>query len=68
MFLVGGSILEHGVPALHHVFEGLTADKGAWRIPLGMLIDAVVGIIAGVILVAAYAAIRKMRGKSALPA
>jgi uncharacterized protein len=68
MFLVGGSILEHGVPALHHFAEGLTSAAGAWHTPVGMLIDAVVGILAGAILVAIYAGIRKARGKSALPA
>jgi len=68
MFLVGGSILEHGIPALHHWVEGLTEDAGAWHTPVGMLVDAVVGLVAGGILVGLYALVRKMRGKSALPA
>jgi hypothetical protein len=68
MFLVGGSILEHGVPALHHAIEAATADSGAWHAPLGMLFDAVVGIVAGTILVTVYALVRKVRGKPALPA
>ncbi|MEJ5991105.1 DUF808 domain-containing protein [Ramlibacter sp. PS3R-8] len=68
MFLVGGSILEHGLPPLHHLAADLTERAGAWRVPAGMLIDAVVGIVAGSVLVAAYAAVRKVRGKSALPA
>jgi uncharacterized protein len=68
MFLVGGSILEHGVPALHHWVEGFTEDAGAWHTPVAMLADAVVGLVAGGILVAVYALVRKMRGKSALPA
>ena len=68
MFLVGGSILEHGVPALHHLAADWTERAGPWHLPVGMLIDAAVGIVAGVVLVAAYAAFRKLRGKSALPA
>ena len=68
MFLVGGSILEHGVPALHHAFEEATADRGAWRIPLGMLFNLLVGVVAGAILVAVYAVVRRARGKPALPA
>ncbi|MCD6077150.1 MAG: putative rane protein [Ramlibacter sp.] len=68
MFLVGGSILEHGVPPIHHAAAEIIEGAGAWHLPVGMLIDAAVGIVAGAILVAAYAAIRKMRGKSALPA
>ena len=68
MFLVGGSIIEHGIPALHHAAEGITEHAGAWHLPAGMLVDALVGIAVGAILVAMYAAIRRMRGKSALPA
>lgn len=68
MFLVGGSILEHGVPALHHFAEDLTENAGTWRIPVSMLFDAAVGIAAGCVLVAAYAVLRKVRGKPALPA
>jgi uncharacterized protein len=68
MFLVGGSILEHGVPALHHAAEETTSRAGALAMPAGMLFDAVVGIVAGAVLVAIYALVRRMRGKSALPA
>jgi predicted DNA repair protein MutK len=68
MFLVGGSILEHGLPPLHHALEGLNPDTSAWHTPVGMLLDAVVGIVTGAVLVAAYAVVRRLRGKSALPA
>jgi predicted DNA repair protein MutK len=68
MFLVGGSIIEHGIPALHHAVEGVTEGAGAWHVPVGMLADAVVGIVVGALVVAVYAGIRKLRGKSALPA
>lgn len=68
MFLVGGSILEHGVPALHHLAEDFSGEAGAWRIPLSMLFDGLVGVAAGIVLVAAYALLRKIRGKPALPA
>jgi uncharacterized protein len=68
MFLVGGSILEHGIPPLHHAVEGVTGNAGAWDAPLAMVVDAVVGLLAGAMLVAVYAGIRKLRGKPALPA
>jgi len=68
MFLVGGSILEHGLPPLHHAMEGFTDSAGALRVPAGMLFDAVVGIVAGAVLVALYALGRRLRGKPALPA
>ncbi|MEJ8836658.1 DUF808 domain-containing protein [Ramlibacter sp. AN1133] len=68
MFLVGGSILEHGIPPLHHTMEEATADAGALRVPAGMLLDAVIGIVVGAVLVGVYALVRRVRGKSALPA
>jgi uncharacterized protein len=53
MFLVGGSILTHGVPALHHWVQGLTQGAGGivgTLVP--MLADAAVGIVAGAIVLA----------------
>ena len=38
MFLVGGGILIHGVPALHHAVEA---------IPVPLLPDLIVGVVAG---------------------
>jgi hypothetical protein len=68
MFLVGGSILEHGIPPLHHTLEAASAEAGALATPLRMLLDAAVGLVAGAVLVAVYALVRRLRGKSALPA
>jgi predicted DNA repair protein MutK len=68
MFLVGGSILEHGVPALHHFVEEVSGRAGALHTVVAMLFDALVGIVAGAVLVGLYALTRRMRGKSALPA
>ena len=72
MFLVGGGILTHGVPALHHRIEDLSLRlgslPGAGRF-LGALaphvLDAVVGIIAGAIALAGVSlAVRIKRGYS----
>jgi predicted DNA repair protein MutK len=68
MFLVGGSILEHGFPPLHHAFEEATGDAGRWGAPLGLVLHAVVGAITGLVLVAGFALVRRVRGKPALPA
>ena len=48
MFLVGGGILVHGVPALHHAVEGVGAAVQGW--PLGGLWSVLVtgGILLGV--------------------
>lgn len=68
MFLVGGSILEHGLPPLHHWVEDLAGDAGAWQVPVRMLLNAAIGVVTGSILVAGYALVRRARGKPALPA
>ncbi|WP_428035285.1 DUF808 domain-containing protein [Amphritea sp.] len=51
MFLVGGGILVHGLPFLHHFVESLIVDMNAvlhWLVPV--LLDAVVGLIAGAVM------------------
>lgn len=54
MFLVGGSIIVHGVPALHHLSEQWTSAAAAvggigWLMGAStpMLVDGLVGLIAG---------------------
>ncbi|AZF04566.1 DUF808 domain-containing protein [Pseudomonas sp. R5-89-07] len=52
MFLVGGGILTHGVPAVHHWIESVSQSVGglAWLMPT--LLNAVAGIIAGAVVLA----------------
>lgn len=47
MFLVGGSILVHGIPPLHHAIEHWSALAGAVSGVASMLMEAVVGIAGG---------------------
>jgi hypothetical protein len=51
MFLVGGGILTHGLPVLHHAIENATAQAasvvGGLSVAMPMLLNAVAGIIAG---------------------
>jgi predicted DNA repair protein MutK len=54
MFMVGGGILVHGVPALHHVMDSAAAAAGGvpgvgavLKVLTPLLIDAVTGVIAG---------------------
>ena len=59
MFLVGGGILAHGIPALHHVIEGLA--HGLPRPASGlvtMLLNALVGLVAGLVVVAVVGLVR----------
>ncbi|MDQ3273095.1 MAG: DUF808 domain-containing protein, partial [Pseudomonadota bacterium] len=64
MFLVGGGILTHGVPALHHAIEALTARAGS---VLGavtpLLADAVVGLVAGALVLTAVTLVKKLLAK-----
>ena len=71
MFLVGGGILVHGVPAVHHWVEAAGAASASW--PVGPLwevlvpnlLNAVVGIVAGGLVLAGVMLVQRMRGKSA---
>jgi predicted DNA repair protein MutK len=60
MFLVGGGILSHGVPPLHHAIEALAKGAGAAGAIVPLLADAMVGIVAGAAVLAVIAAIRKL--------
>ena len=66
MFLVGGGILVHAVPRVHHWVEAITPAGGiGWLVP--HLADAVIGVLVGALVLAAVVAFQKMRGKPVLP-
>ena len=60
MFLVGGGILTHGVPAVHHWIEGVTASAGGAGFIVPMLLNAVAGIVAGAAVLAGVLAVGKI--------
>ena len=64
MFLVGGGILVHNVPALHHLVLSL-GGEGQWGWLVNALGNMVVGVIAGAIVLAAVTAVQKLRGRHA---
>ena len=47
MFMVGGGILSHGLPPVHHGIEHLSAGAGVFGGPLSLLMDIVVGVLGG---------------------
>jgi uncharacterized protein len=67
MFLVGGGILTHGLPALHHAVEAVVGRAATW--PAGALwsvlapgvLDALVGVIAGALVLLLVSAVSKWR-------
>ena len=58
MFLVGGSILVHGIAALHHFIEPYKAASAGWLV--SMLFDAAVGIVAGAIVLGMVTVLGKL--------
>jgi predicted DNA repair protein MutK len=66
MFLVGGGILTHGIPPLHDAIEHLLGGVGALMQALGpLLIDALVGVIAGALTLAVVSGVKRLRGAPA---
>ena len=69
MFLVGGGILTHGVARLDHAIDALAAAAGA--LPLGgllqaltpMVLDALVGVVAGTAVLLVVSALSRWRGR-----
>ncbi len=62
MFLVGGGILVHGLPLLHHVVEVMTPDLNALLhriVPLAL--HGMIGVLAGVIVLAGVTGVTRMR-------
>lgn len=47
MFLVGGSILAHGIPPLHHGIEASAALTGWGSVPASMAMEAAIGVVGG---------------------
>jgi predicted DNA repair protein MutK len=70
MFLVGGSIIGHGIPAIHHFSEhlaGLIRETptigGVGAVISPILIDAIVGLIVGAVCVVVFELVRKLLPK-----
>ncbi len=68
MFLVGGGILVHGIPALHHgiehlahVLHGLPALGGL----VGVLANGLIGVVAGAATLFLVQAVGRLRGQGA---
>jgi len=62
MFLVGGGILTHGVPALHHLIAGLLHGFDGVTIKLGaLLLDAAAGLVAGLLVLLAVTIFQRLR-------
>ena len=71
MFLVGGGILVHGVPAVHHAVEAMAALAlqwpvgGLWQVLVANALNAVIGIVAGAVVLAGVLLVQRLRGNGA---
>ncbi|MEN5310590.1 DUF808 domain-containing protein [Pseudomonas koreensis] len=60
MFLVGGGILTHGIPLVHHWIEGVGAAAGGAGFAVPVLLNGVAGIIAGAVVLAVVSLVGKI--------
>jgi hypothetical protein len=71
MFLVGGGILTHGLPPLHHAVAALAAAVAdrpgfGWLAPVvAPLLDAAVGVVAGAVALLVVQGAARLRGRAA---
>ncbi|MFI9654393.1 DUF808 domain-containing protein [Guyparkeria sp. GHLCS8-2] len=62
MFLVGGGILVHGLPFLHHILEWFDPGfEGVAGLLIPMLFNGAVGLIAGAIVLAGVTGVQRVR-------
>lgn len=72
MFMVGGGIIAHAVPAVHHFSEDVAATLAGVPVVGGVLaaigpvvVDALVGVLVGAVVLGVVTLVQKMRGKKA---
>jgi len=65
MFMVGGGILLHGVPALGHAVEHFAESLGWLGGLVNSLAGGVAGVVAGALAVVVFNMVKKLRGKTA---
>ncbi len=64
MFLVGGGILTHGIPPLHHAIGHLATSGGFLAPFISALLDGLCGLVAGALALLVFNGVQKLRGKS----
>ena len=60
MFLVGGGILTHGIPVVHHWIESVSEGAGGAGFIVPTLLNAVAGIVAGAAVLAVVMVVSKI--------
>lgn len=66
MFLVGGGIVTHGIPPLHHAIETVAdSDSAIVQGVVPMLANLIVGLIVGAVALLLVKAVSRLRGEKA---
>lgn len=65
MFLVGGTILAHGIPAVEHLIAGAGESTGALGGIVTLLLEAAFGVVAGGLAVAVLTLVQRLKPKRA---
>ncbi|WP_409317265.1 DUF808 domain-containing protein [Pseudomonas sp. KCJK9016] len=60
MFLVGGGILTHGIPVVHHWIESVGAAAGSAGFAVPVLLNGVAGVVAGAVVLAVVSVVGKL--------
>lgn len=69
MFMVGGGILTHGIPMVHHWIEGITKGMGGFMAGLTSTgLDALFGILVGAAVLAVVTGAQKLFKRGPAPA
>jgi uncharacterized protein len=64
MFLVGGGILVHGLPAAHHAIEQLVSSWPGWAAALVPVVaNGLVGVLAGALALVGVMLVQRLRGR-----
>ena len=64
MFMVGGSILVHGLPPVHHFIEHAASGAGALGWLVSLPLEMTVGVVAGALALGVMQIVSKIRGKN----
>ncbi len=65
MFLVGGGIVTHGIPWLHHAIEHVAGNSGFLAPLVPSLLNGLCGLASGTLVLLVVLGFQKLRGKSA---
>ena len=66
MFLVGGGILTHGIPAIHHWVETISHGLAGWlQTVVSLSVDAATGLLTGALVLGVVTLMKRLLKKSA---